>query len=274
MIKLNFSKKNQRRVEIISFPKSGRTWLSVMVGKYLVYYYNLTLDNYNIAKELSTISKELVKMHIPNIKIHHDGYTFWQRPEEVELRKDKYKRSSVILLVRNPIDIIVSSYFEKNKRVPARMDMSGITDPYLEPFNGTISEYVYERKGGIDTIIKFYNNWVEQSKIPKNFKIVKYEELHANTSQVLYGVLSFLSIPIKNEILTRVVDETTFQNMQKEEKSKKYESYALQPGNKDDKESFKARKGKIGGYSEYLVKSEIDYLKGKISSDLHPVFGY
>ena len=41
-----------------------------------------------------------------------------------------------------------------------------------------------------------------------------------------------------------------------------------------DPETFKVRKGKVGGYVDYLDAKEIEYLDNKIEADLDPIFGY
>ncbi|MEA2094015.1 MAG: hypothetical protein U9P11_05560, partial [Pseudomonadota bacterium] len=49
---------------------------------------------------------------------------------------------------------------------------------------------------------------------------------------------------------------------------------AFQPADPTDPETFKVRKGKVGGYVDYLDAKEIEYLDNKIEADLDPIFGY
>jgi hypothetical protein len=48
----------------------------------------------------------------------------------------------------------------------------------------------------------------------------------------------------------------------------------LKAENVNDDESFKVRRGKIGGYSDYLDADEIAIIDDKINTSLSPVFGY
>jgi hypothetical protein len=48
--------------------------------------------------------------------------------------------------------------------------------------------------------------------------------------------------------------------MKQAELNNTYESVRLRPGNVDDPESFKLRKGKINGYVDYLTEDDITYI--------------
>jgi len=48
---------------------------------------------------------------------------------------------------------------------------------------------------------------------------------------------------------------------------------ALTPANPSDPESFKVRKGKVGGYAEYLSKDDISWLSERLA-DLHPFLAH
>jgi hypothetical protein len=49
---------------------------------------------------------------------------------------------------------------------------------------------------------------------------------------------------------------------------------AFQPADPNDPETFKVRKGKVGGYVDYLGEEEIALLGRKIRDELDPEFGY
>ena len=48
----------------------------------------------------------------------------------------------------------------------------------------------------------------------------------------------------------------------------------LEAGNPDNKESFKVRKGKVGGYRDYLSESEIDRMNTMLDTLLPAELGY
>jgi hypothetical protein len=64
-----------------------------------------------------------------------------------------------------------------------------------------------------------------------------------------------------------------FGNMRKMESSLEYDRQLLQPGDVNDPESYKVRRGKIGGYVDYLGPSDVDYAD-RAMSVLDARFGY
>lgn len=256
----------RKNVHIISFPKSGRTWTSFMIGTYLIKRYGLNPEQHNIIHELKSISGQV--RDIPILSIHHDGVVHEQRPGEIAKDKSKYSGAKVLFIVRDPRDVVISLFFERSKRVPARN-----TDE--EPFTGTIDEYLLQDRGSIDTIIEYMNVWYANRSVPESFKVIKYEDLMNDTAHSLKEILEYLEIgELDEEILAQTVFEGRFENMRKLETSEKMKGFGLKPGNKNDLESYKTRKGKIGGYIDYLDEEQVAYLNRRVKEKLNPVFGY
>lgn len=65
-----------------------------------------------------------------------------------------------------------------------------------------------------------------------------------------------------------------FDNMRQLEQNNKFNHYKLQPGEKNDPESYKTRLGKVGGFVDYLTEVDIDYINDKIQSQLSKLYGY
>lgn len=250
-------------IQVISYPKCGRTWLTVMVGEYIKRKHNIIVSDLMKIHDYSKVLKG-----IPNIKFGHDDRPIWKTPEQLERDKSKYKLDKVILLVRDPKDVIVSAYFERTKRVPKRRNDVPV-------FEGSMSEYVRQEVGGINTIIEFYNLWLSNKHIPHNFTIVKYEDMSKDTFNTLISVLTFIGFKnIDETIINQIIEFTKFENMQKLERENYFESVYLKPGDVNDNESYKVRKGKVGGYTEYLNSDDIKYLNSRISTSLDSTFGY
>jgi len=64
-----------------------------------------------------------------------------------------------------------------------------------------------------------------------------------------------------------------FGSMRKMEASLEYDRQLLQPGDVNDPESYKVRRGKIGGYVDYLEPSDIEYADHAMAA-LDRRFGY
>ncbi|MEQ9148360.1 MAG: sulfotransferase domain-containing protein, partial [Cytophagales bacterium] len=89
------------------------------------------------------------------------------------------------------------------------------------------------------------------------------------------NILRFLGINSPNiELVKSIVSENSFDNLRTKEEKNVYNDYSLKPGDKSDSESFKVRKGKIGGYVDYFDENEIKYLNDQIASKLDSIYKY
>jgi hypothetical protein len=78
-------------------------------------------------------------------------------------------------------------------------------------------------------------------------------------------VLEFLGLEeIIDSEIELAIDFSSFDNMRKMEARDKFKVKRLRPGNKEDRESYKVRKGKIGGYTDYLTETDIKTLNEKM----------
>ncbi|MBN2280429.1 MAG: sulfotransferase domain-containing protein [Candidatus Marinimicrobia bacterium] len=221
---------------IVSYPKSGRTWLHVMLDF----------------------------LHL-NIKYKHDTADALYTPEmafNLAIKKEVYENLKVIFLIRDPRDVIVSSYFQAMKR-------------QARAFNFTLSQFIRDEKMGIRKLIEFQNNWARSREIPKKFMVLRYEDLKTDTTETLNQLLAFFEITgINKWQVNRAVKTFEFQNMQLLEKMhilKLRHGKILKPNNIDDQNSFKTRKGKIKGYLDTLSVEDIQYCDEMVKkfSDLY-----
>ncbi len=254
---------NFRKVDVIinSFPKSGRTWLRVMLIRFLQLHYNLEKN-----PEIVT-PMDLLKFNskIPSIVfIHGNEHPFSKKPEELSDSTIGFRKKKFILLVRDPRDVIISTFFEKTRRG---------SNP--SNFKGNISEFLKYKTGSFDTILRFYNIWYEKKSDFKDFLLVKYENLFKDPQGQLYRILNFIGkTDINEEHIEECVKFASFNNMQKMEREGTFLHSMLKPTDVKDKESYKTRKGELGGYTKYLSKNEIEYLDKKIRIGLSQWYGY
>jgi len=89
-------------VYLISFPRSGRTWLRTMIGTAICQHFDLDRPAPEMIADLWQYNTS-----IPVIRLDH-GAVRLENP-------DKFKQKKVILLVRNPLDIGVSRYHYKQR---------------------------------------------------------------------------------------------------------------------------------------------------------------
>jgi hypothetical protein len=73
-------------------------------------------------------------------------------------------------------------------------------------------------------------------------------------------------------VLDGAVEFARFDNMRALERKNAFKSARLRPADGADPESFKTRKGKVGGYREYFTDEDLAYLEARIADRLSPFY--
>ena len=233
---------------LVSFPKTGRTWLLHMI---------------NQMKELSNLPSDT---HYAFIFNEHDSSEiiiengFRNNPNDIfkYTGKLRYRRSNVIFLVRDPRDVIVSHYHQVTKRAK-------------NPFTfSSKSEFVLNYTLGFKRIIHFYNLWFHQKDVPNNFLLLKYEDLLTDGVNTLKTVNIFLNLNITESNIEFIYNESSADKMREKEKENKLEGFKDFGKNTNQ---LKVRNANIGGYKLELSEKDILYCNKEMEK-LNPFFGY
>lgn len=243
---------------IISFPKSGRTWLRFFLSKYFYL-------NFNRPEGLD------FRSFFKNKKIPRIGFTHCEAHKknkftEVKIIVKKFYEKKVIFLYRDPRDVIVSHYFQYTKK-----DFQYNKDVEKKI---TLSDFIRHPKLGISRIVYFMNFVYEQKDFFNKFIMISYEDCQKDAFVCFNKILNFLDIKNINEnCLKEAIQESSFSKMKKVESQNELNDERLKPTDVNDAESYKVRKGKIGGYKEYLNSEDISYVNGEIKK-LNKIFKY
>lgn len=242
-------------VLLIPYPKCGRTWLRLMIGKFIQEYYGL-----RETKAILELGKPLARHHsdIPDIFVVHEDNPHFKTPHELSTSKKRYHDKKVIFLVRNPRDVFVSNYFHQKKREIF--------------FDGSIEDFYHRNRGSIDSIMRYFLVWSVEKESNEEFWMVKYENLHRRPKQELPRVLRFVGFDeIPDSLINNAINYASFSNMKEMEKKGKFESDRLRPGTKGDGSSYKVREGKIGGYADYLPEKLLEKINEKVRRHLSDI---
>jgi len=245
---------------LISYPKCGRTWLRLLLGKYAVGFEGDQdpIEVYEVTRGLD---------EFPSLEISHDDYPHWKAASLQCTDKRAFADKNVVFLVRDPRDAIVSYYFQYVKR--------GDRKHAKDDFDGSISEFVQHEIGGLRSITNFYNIWAANATVPKAFMMVTYEDLSADPVKSLGDIVSFLGWPDRGtSYLERVVEFGKFENMRKMEARNTLNNSRLSPPKDGDPEGFKTRKGKVGGYRDYLSDDDCRYIDDYLAANLDATYAY
>lgn len=229
---------------LVSYPKTGRTWLRMLIGRYLCERYSLDESRVLDTPWLTT------QAGLHSADFTHDGSNLKKERacrDYVSAGK-AFADRRVLLLTRCIEDTMVSAWFQVTKR--------------LQVYNGSISEMLRDDRFGVEKFVRFYQTWYQQQRVPVSFALMSYEEMHADPAAALRQVLAFLGeTDIDETTLTQAVEFCAFENMRRIESSQKLDQKAMQPGDPGDTDSHKVRRGVVGGFVDYLSDSDIDYVR-------------
>ncbi|MFB6258244.1 MAG: sulfotransferase domain-containing protein [Flavobacteriales bacterium] len=260
----------EKEVWVLSYPKCGRSWLKLMLC-------DMVYSEHPEKERIDDVSTNLlwkIDNRIPRICFAHDGNPMYRTPEGLEKDKSPYAHTHVIFLVRDPRDVLVSWYYEFKYR--------GHQEAFNENWRvNSLSEMVHSERGGIATIIAYYNSWIEASDVPRSFYLLKYEDLAEAPFPTLKGLLQQLGIDayISDASVQKAIERNAFEAVQERESQGAIRNSAVHgvkefKGHGEEEPALKARKGKIGSYLEELSEADIDYVDRMLEEELDPRFGY
>ena len=184
-------RRNKRRGEskvsrqgiFVSYPKSGRTWLRVMLGELgLILKYSHNGMGLSKARPLDS----------PNLC---SGSTSQRYP--------------TVFLARDPRDTVVSAYFSTKLR------MAG-------GYEGEISDFIRDPLFGVEKIVRYNLTWLESGPRLPAFLPITYEETSADAFAVVRKIIDFLGVEVPDAEIERVVADNTFEKMRERERSGAY----------------------------------------------------
>lgn len=262
-----FWKYNQCQYIFASYGKSGRTWVRVMISRYFQLVYKLpdnTLMGFDNYARLNS--------DIPKIFFTHDNYLRGYTGN-VDSKRDFYDKKT-ILMVRNPIDVVVSQFHQWKFRMrPEKKSLNN-----YPPHDADLS--VYEFAGheghGLNHIIDFMNDWARELPRIKQLLVVRYEDLRTDPEAEMARIVEFLNLESNPEYLKDTVEFASVENLRKKEKENYFKSGGSRMQAKDvnDPNTYKVRKAKVGGYRDYFDDEQVAELEARLDARLLPAFGY
>lgn len=245
---------------VVSFPKCGRTWVRLMLGKLITSQQGTSFQNANIDHLFNVYEATVARSELPTVVFTHDDWPQHNRPADLTADKTKlYNGKTVVLLIRDLRDVMVSNFFQLTKR------------EQLEGYR-SMSEYIKGEIGGATSFVTFYNHWWANRHVAKHVFVMRYEDLHRDPEHEMRRLLDALEWPtVSIETLRAVIAWSNFDNLRQQ--TMQATKRELQPRNQNDPESFKMRRGKMGGYVDYLSKEDIAFLNDQMNQ-LNIGYGY
>jgi len=258
----------QQRLEradyvVVSFGKSGRTWLRVMVSRIYQKRHGLSDDlieygNYHRANSA-----------LPRVLFTHDNYLRDYTGDGGG--KAAFAGKPVLLLVRHPADITMSQYFQwKHRMRPHKVLLN-----QYPPVDETVTPYEFMMgSSGLPKVNGWLNEWAVGLDTLKASLVVRYEDMRRDNFGELRRIADFMKMNATDAEVSDAVEWARFENMKQREAEASSSSDRLRAGDVANPDSFKTRRAKVGGWQDYFDDAEVEAIADNIDRTLDPRFGY
>lgn len=251
---------------IVSPGKSGRTWLRVMISRYFAHKYGLSegllmdYDEFHRAKPA-----------VPLLHFTHDNYLKDFLGHNRKLKTYSGKR--VVLLVRDPRDTSVSSYFQWKHRMKPRKK---VLNKYPKQDSG-VFEFISSSPASVARLVDYLNLWAMDMPDFASLLLVRYEDMRHDPGKELRRILEFVGQQPSAGEIEDSVTYASLEQMRERERQAAADatvSSRLRPGDAGDLSTFKTRRGKVGGWRDYLTPEQAQAMDRLVADKLSPVYGY
>ena len=238
---------------VVSFPKSGRTWLRALLGAAEAH------------RRGANVEVEVARWLAQEVPILAGGGVLFTHglsdaPDEPDEHLDLFQRyvggHRRLFLVRDPRDVVVSYYHQKVQREDRPAGVPG-----------SLAEFVRHPRWGIDRICAFLvacRRGLREGSGPA--MLLTYEELHADTAGSLARAVAFFgAADTSPEGLRAAVEYASFENLHRLEVASTPEI---------DPEARKTRKGRVGTHREELAAEDPRWVEARMAERLPREMGY
>ena len=239
---------------VVGYPKSGNTWLCYLLAYCLNAEYD-DLDDPGIHPQ-NSYQRKFVKGGLP-----HPSYQYQvgRILKTHSLTTPDQNADSVIYLVRDGRDVMVSYYYYQNSFLATR---SIGKRERIKKFLKNLSSTVSSSNSTTESLSIFLHehtvDWVYhvQSWLAQNPRIViKYEDLKLNPQITLEAIFQKLNAEVSSETIQRAIDTFSFERLS-----------ARQSGKEDNKSFY--RKGIVGDWKHQFSPEDMSFFRKSASSVL------
>lgn len=234
---------------LVSYPKSGRTWL-----RYLLSCYLAEVDELGFEPDLVTTFRVLPNFDrdpvrgvgafvggTPLVLVSHLAYTprlFGGRP--------------ILFLVRDPRDVIVSAYFHATRH-------KGV-------FTGDMDAFLDDPAYGLPSLLSFLNGWAAILSKRRHL-VVSYEHMMSEPRTAVTAILAFLGLEVRPDALDRAISLARFDRMRDRERVQGIPGHQY---DRSDDQSLRMRSGRAKAFTEVLSPAQADTILDRCRTGLNP----
>lgn len=175
----------------------------------------------------------------------HDAYTYTESGEPIFPENIS---KGVIYIVRNPLDIVVSSKYHYNSSLYDIIEMMSNEDYMVCNDSNCIRIQLRQKFLSWSSHVK---SWVRQQNIP--VLLVKYEDMVVSTFSIFKEMVTFSGLEVSDEEINAAIDLVSFPNLQKQELENGFNE-------RPSKSELFFRKGIIGNWKEELSSTQVNLI--------------
>ena len=254
-------------IVFVSFGKSGRTWLRVMLSGLYQQIYGLpktALIGFNNFHSMNNA--------IPRMFFTHDNY-IGNYTGHTDSKVDFYNKK-VVLLARDPRDVAVSQFFQWKYRL--KSSKRAINKYPEENSDISLFDFVMKSDTGLKWVIGFLNLWAQEAAHMDEFFLLRYEDLKKNPVETLEKLVGFMGAPANDAHIRAAVEFSAYDNMKKMEEKRTFwlSGGRMVPKDRSNPNSYKVRRAKVGGYRDYFDDKQVAEIDAYVDKNLSPFFAY
>jgi hypothetical protein len=252
---------------LMSWGKSGRTWLRVMLSRFYQSAYGIPAG-----RMLEFDNLKRTNPAIPSVFFTHGNYLRNYTGNWTD--KSEFHGKKIVMLVRDPRDIAVSQYFQWKYRMRAVKKM--LNDYPAHGADVPIFDFVMNPDVGLPEIIAFLEMWQRELPRTRASIVIRYEDMRADPEQALRRVLAFLSTPGDDRQIRDAVAYAAYDNMKQLEQKRVFwlSGFRLRPGDRANPQSYKVRRAKVGGWRDYFDDEQTRAIDALLAARPSAPFGY
>jgi hypothetical protein len=259
-------------VLFIRHPKTGGTWLRVMLNQLYAQKYGTSERRVFRADELNRQNPDLPRFVVTN------GVLSWERLVADAFRSDSplIRRPKTLFLARHPGDVAVSWYIQytkRTKRFKRELLEADLTTP-VDRESISRWEFLQHPELGLPWLIDYHNFWIDTLAGRDNALVVRYEDLRSQPEATLGEIARFLGESFADEQIANAVAFGSVDNLRALERSNYFRNQSLTLRDPGNEETLKVRRAKVGGYSEDLDAEQLRWVDSLIADRLDRRLGY
>jgi hypothetical protein len=204
---------------IIGHPKSGNTWLKVMLARLYQVRHGFKASELIGSDELALRNPAIPRLAATNAVYSYEGAV--GRILAAGAPDDPLRHKPIMLLARNPIDIAVSWFFQFTKRQSAHKQelVNHFIDHPIDRHSIGMWDFVRHSDIGLPFLIDYLNTWERNIGELDNAMIVRYEDLRSDTAETLKKITVLMGESFSDGEIAEAVSFGSFDNLRKLETS-------------------------------------------------------